>query len=254
MRLLVSGEGPSDIGACNNAQGVCMDSTFSPGPMTIWLQRLWAIRLGYDLLAVPEAIVYVSEKALAQAAKQSGGRLQPQRGEKKQAETGLFFNNAKQLGLVAKKMGLGLGTPLMAVLFRDADGTQSAPGQLWQTKWDSMMSGFKAAEFKFCVPMLPKRKSEAWLLCATQQGKHSHARLEDISGNDQSPNSAKAQLETALGSHHSAAQLAHWCQTNPEEWSNLMTMPSFKEFFDRFDLVAKAILNPEAAKTLHENH
>lgn len=247
MRLLISGEGPSDIGACNNAQGVCTDGAFSPGPMAIWLTRLWEALLNYDLLAVPEAVIYVGEHVLAQDAKQSRGRMQPLRGKNKQAETGLFFSNAKQLGLRAKKLLLDSDAPLMAVLFRDTDGTRSAPGQLWQTKWDSIVNGFEAAEFHFGVPMLPKPKSEAWLLCASKQGNQSHAALESISGNDKSPNSAKAQLDEGLGRHHSAAELAVWCKTNPVDWTQLNTMPSFKTFVDRFHVVANAIIAPNSA-------
>lgn len=247
MRVLLSGEGPSDIGACNNAQGFCMDGAYAPGPMAIWLNRLLAALLGYDLLATPGAVMFVSENALARESKQSAGRMQALRGKNKQVETALYYSNAKQLGLMAKKLLLLGDTPLMAVLFRDADGTRSAPGQLWQAKWDSMLNGFKAAEFDFGVPMLPKPKSEAWLLCATQQGNHSHEALEDISGNDKSANSAKAQLDQVFGEHQSAAQLADWCQTNPVDWSKLMTMPSFKAFSDRFDVVTNAILRPAAA-------
>ena len=240
MKLLISGEGPSDIGTCNNAQGVCMDDTFSPGPMAIWLKRLWETLLGYDLLTVPEAVWFISEKALAQEAKQSGGRMQPLRGKNKQVETGLFYTNAKHLGLMAKKLAHLDDTPMMAVLFRDADGTRSAPRQEWRAKWDSMLDGFKAADFEFGVPMVPKPKSEAWLLCATRQGKHSHEALESISGNDNSPNSAKEQLDQALGDHMSSQQLTDWCETNPGDFSQLMSMPSFKAFFDRFHFVAMA--------------
>lgn len=244
MKLLISGEGPSDIGACKNAQGVCMDDAFSPGPMAIWLERLWEALLGYELLNMLEAVVYVSETNLDQSAKHAPGRMQAIRGKNKQAETTLHFSNAKHLGLMAKKMILDGDVPVMAVLFRDTDGTRTAPGQLWQSKWDSMLAGFKAAEFDFGVPMVPKPKSEAWLLCATQQGNHSHAALEGISGNDKSPNSAKVQLDQFFGEHQSAAQLADWCQTNPVDWSKLMTMPSFKAFSERFHVVANAILRP----------
>lgn len=246
MKLLISGEGSSDLGACNNAQGVCMDDMFSPGPMAIWLNRLWEALLTYDLLGVDGAVVYVSESTLAQDAKQSDRRLQPLRGKNKQAETGWFFSNAQQLGLRAKGLREHDEMPVMAVLFRDADGTRSAPGQLWKTKWDSMVLGFKAAEFDFGVPMLPKPKSEAWLLCAAQQGNHSHAALENISGSDESPNSPKAQLDAAFGSHQSASQLADWCQTVPADWAQLRTMPSFNAFYDRFQEVANAILRPRA--------
>jgi len=156
MKLLISGEGPSDIGTCNNAQGVCMDGAFFPGPMAVWLTRLWEALAGYDLLTTPGAIVFVSETALAQDAKQSPGRMQALRGKDKQAETGLYFSNTKQLGLRAKALSRDDDVPVMAILFRDTDGTRSAPGQLWRTKWDSMLAGFKAAGFDFGVPMLPK--------------------------------------------------------------------------------------------------
>ena len=247
MKLLISGEGSSDIGTCNNAQGICMDGTFAPGPMTIWLMRLWEAQASYDLLAIPEAVVFVSEKILVQDAKQSPKRMQALRGKEKLAETGQYFSNATQLGLRAKALSQADDEPVIAVLFRDTDGTRSAPGQLWQAKWDSMLNGFKAAEFDCGVPMLPKPKSEAWLLCATQHGNHSHEALEDISGNDKSPNSAKTQLDHFFGGQQSATQLADWCQTNPVDWSKLMTMPSFKAFFDRFQVVASAIIKPVAA-------
>lgn len=249
MRLLVSGEGPSDMGACNNAQGKCSDGDFSPGPMTIWLQRLWTALLNYDLLSIPEAVIFVSETALDQASKQGGGRMQRLRGKSKAAETGLHYGNAKQLGLMAKALETPDGPPLMAVLFRDTDGTRSAPGQLWQTKWQSMLDGFSAAEFDFGVPMVPKPKSEAWLLCASRQGHHSHAALEDISGNDNAPNSAKRQLDQALDGYQSAADLAQWCEDHPPDWHRLNTMPSFKAFFDRFHTVAQSILSPAVAQS-----
>ena len=248
MKLLVSGEGPSDIGACNNAQGQCSAADFNPGPMTVWLARLWEALLDYNLLDVPEAVVYVSESALAAKAKNSGKRLQNLRGKKQVAETGLYFTNAQQLGLMAKQLAADQAEPVMAVLFRDADGTRSASGQMWQAKWESMLNGFAAVVFDCGVPMLPKPKSEAWLLCAGQTSKHSHATLEDVSGNDDSPNSAKSQLDQFFGGHQSAAQLSEWSTSQPESWEQLQTMPSFQAFFDRFHMVADLILRPAAAQ------
>jgi hypothetical protein len=191
MKLLISGEGPSDLGACNNAQGQCSDVDFNRGPMAVWLARLWESLLDYNLLDTPGAVVYVPETALAQKAKQSGSRMQRQRGKKQAAETGLYFSNAQQLALMAQQWAVDHDDAVMAVLFRDADGTRSAQGQQWQSKWDSMVSGFSSVAFEFGVPMLPKPKSEAWLLCAGQTARHSHAALEAISGNDDSPKSAK---------------------------------------------------------------
>lgn len=243
MKLLISGEGPSDLGACNNAQGECCDSDFNRGPMAVWLARLWESLLHYNLLDTPEAVLYVSENALAKKAKSSGKRMQSLRGKKQAAETGLYFVNAEHLGLMAKQLAANDAVPVMAVLFRDADGTRSAPGQMWQTKLDSMVNGFAAAAFDFGVPMLPKLKSEAWLLCAGQMARHSHAALENISGNDKSPNSAKDHWDHFMGTPQTAAQEAEWCATHPSDWQNLLTMPSFKAFYDRFQEVANAILH-----------
>ena len=249
MKLLISGEGKSDLGECNNAQGQCTDGDFSQGPMAVWLARLWEAWLNYDLLHTPEAVHYISESALAAKAKNSGRRLQRLRGKKQAVETGLFFTNAEHLGLMAKQLATDGGVPVMAVLFRDADGTRSAPGQMWQTKWSSMVNGFAAAAFDFGVPMLPKPKSEAWLLCAGQTAKHPYAALEDISGNDDSPNSAKKQWDVFMGKPQTAAQEADWCATNPTDWQNLLTMPSFKAFHDRFHEVARAILRQPPIST-----
>lgn len=244
MKLLISGEGPSDLGACNNAQGQCSGGDFTSGPMVVWLARLWEAKLDYNVLDTPEAVVYVTETVLAQKAKESSKRMQRQRGKKLAAETGLFFSNAQQLGLMARQLAGDCADTVMAVLFRDTDGTRSASGQLWQSKWDSMINGFSSVSFEFGVPMLPKPKSEAWLLCAGQRARHSHAALEAISGNDDSPNSAKKQWNAFMGSQQTASQEADWCANNPADWHNLLTMPSFKAFYDRFHEVANAILRP----------
>ena len=120
---------------------------------------------------------------------------------------------------MAQQLAADQADTVMAVLFRDADGTRrSAPGQLWQSKWDSMVNGFASVAFEFGVPMLPKPKSEAWLMCAGKTARHSHADLETISGNDDSPHSAKKQWDAFMGSPQTAAQQADWCAENPADW------------------------------------
>lgn len=247
MKLLISGEGKRDLGECNNSQHQCSDGDFNPGPMAVWLARIWEALVHYNLLDTPEAVLYVSVTALAEKAKHSGKRMQSLRGTKQVVETGEFFNNAKHLGLIAKQLASDHAVPVMAVLFHDTDNKRSAPGQLWQTKWDSMVNGFIATDFDFGVPMVPKPKSEAWLLCAGRTARHSHAVLENISGNDKSPNSAKDQWDVFMGSPQTAASEAEWCATHPSDWQNLLTMPSFKAFYDRFHEVANAMLHPRTA-------
>ena len=79
--------------------------------------------------------------------------------------------------------------------------------------------------------MLPKPKSEAWLLClaGVNPGGTSET-LEELSGNDHSPKSAKSLLDTTLGHHHSADELCDWLIEHPVEVDRINAMPSFHAF------------------------
>ena len=115
MKLLLSGEGPRDLGACNNAQGQCTGEDFNRGPMAVWLARLWEALLNYNLLDFPDVVVYVSENALAAKAKSSGRRMHSLRGKKQAAETGLYFTNDQQQSLhsghTLARLSEGVGLP-----------------------------------------------------------------------------------------------------------------------------------------------
>lgn len=231
MRLLLSGEGPTDLGVCGNAQGRCDGNDFKHGAMTKLIIQLLEPLLGYSLADFPDSFAYVSETALCAETKATPRRLQPVRGKKKGAEMGYFYANAMTLGRMAINMANEVGEAVVAVFFRDTDGTRSSHAGLWADKWQSVCEGFKAAEFEHGVPMLPKPKSEAWLLCvAGANPGGSCAHLEDLSGNDASPHSAKSQLDAALGHHHSGDELADWLVNQPVDAVRLETMPSFQAF------------------------
>ena len=59
--------------------------------------------------------------------------------------------------------------------------------------------------------MIPKPKSEAWVLCALSKLYKECDELEDRSGNDNSPNSLKRELEELLGSYPPVKPYARWC-------------------------------------------
>ena len=76
-----------------------------------------------------------------------------------------------------------------------------------------MIAGFKAEGCDLGVAMMPKPKSEAWLLCATKENPYQHCQaLENESGNDKSENPLKKQLSVSLqgnsGTQH-VNQLLH---------------------------------------------
>lgn len=244
MKLLLSGEGPTDLGLCGSQQSECAGPDVQHGPMTRLLVALlehlnpW----GYSLEDFPDSFLYASKAKLVEIAKSNqnprGMRL---RGKKAGAETRYFFDNAKALGVRAKQLANELSDCVIAIFFRDVDGTHKHPGQ-WEVKVKSVHDGFVAAEFQLGVPMLPKPKSEAWLLCiATGQSGNSCATLEALPGNDDSPNSAKKQLDAALGEHLNAADLAAWVDAQQAiDFTRLRTMPSFASFEDSLKAAIQA--------------
>ena len=103
------------------------------------------------------------------------------------------------MGVYARNVETEKRDGVLAVLFRDSDGTQTCPRTDWQDKRDSIARGFEAARFEAGVLMIPRPKSEAWLLCALKYNYQHCNALEEQSGNDNSPNSLKSQLKEQLG-------------------------------------------------------
>lgn len=198
MKLLLSGEGPTDLGVNRPVAG---GVEFVPGPMAHVVDRLLGVRLGYSLLEVHAAgggcVSYVGESELASLGK-TGSPLLP--GLKFGKGTALYTRNAQVLGLTAIE-ARSAATPVIAVLFRDGDGTRSVPRADWERKVASIERGFELVSFDAGVPMVPRPKSEAWLLCALKPQAYTHCdSLEDAPGNDASPNSLKKAPGSACGS------------------------------------------------------
>jgi hypothetical protein len=233
MIIIFSGEGPTDIGTSKSAVSPCQPPDFIPGPMAALVDI--AIERVFDyspLDTTPASIWFISETELNKRAKQQSKRSLTLRGSKgPEVETGFFHINAKILAQFALEKEAEHKDVSMAVLFRDHDGTRSTHASLWETKVQSMHDGFHRAQYPRGVAMLPKPKSEAWLLClATNPLPQNCAALEEISGNDDSPNSAKAQLDQAHGRHYSTPELIAWIKQCDPDFDHLSNMPSFARF------------------------
>lgn len=243
MYLLLSGEGPSDIGVCYPAAEYCDADTFRPGPMA-WLVDQWVERCqGYELSYLESGLVrFAAKQHLVRHKHTPAGKTMRLRGKKKPGETAYYFYNARALARCAVALANDVNDRVIAVLFRDADGTSSAERGEWQAKYDSMMAGFAAENFDDGVAMIPKPKSEAWLLCALKpQSPYQHcARLEDESGNDRSPNSLKNQLSQALNGKTSTDELAELAKLGGIEWERI-DLPSLDAFKNRLaEVVSQA--------------
>ncbi|SDT39361.1 hypothetical protein SAMN05216598_5446 [Pseudomonas asplenii] len=243
MLLLVSGEGPSDIGRQSPGEE---GFEFIPGPMCLILDLLIDRLMGYSLIDY-HAVQFVHKSALITVEPKHQGRQFSAPGKRKPKETGYYHENARRLALKAVALAHERNDVVVPVLFRDADGTQSSGRGEWREKWQSMIKGFAAGGLPLGVPMLPRPKSEAWLLCAFRQPIYQHcAVLEQASGNDDSPDSLKRQLERVRNGYSSAADLNDAIR-NGEVDPHRIDMDSFNDFRDRLSEVIQQIIAPAEA-------
>lgn len=233
MHLIFSGEGSTDIGACYPSSEVCTGSAFRAGPMARIIDKLVECFQGYEHSHIDtEQVTYVSESYLADHRPDTSPKQLRLPGKKKAKETSYFYRNARALAIAAMELANAEGTKVIAVLFRDSDGTASAGRGEWQNKYDSMVAGFAAEEFTLGVPMLPQPKSEAWLLCAVRPNAYQHCHLlEQESGNDAGANPLKAQLSEALNGHDDVGSLNQMIIEGGIDPLRI-DMPSFNRFKD----------------------
>ncbi len=232
MLILVSGEGVTDMGRCLVADSCCGDE-FEAGPMAWLVDQVVEAALEYALL--PLGLMYFVSKARLSAVSKAR-RTVTLVGKKRPLETGYFYFNARAMAHLAKELATDMDDEVVAVLFRDADRTQSTAEVEWHNKRESMLNGFAYEGFDKGVPMVPNPKSEAWLLCALKkQQPYQHCDgIELASGNDRAPNSLKAQLAAALGEEPSAAALADLVRTGAVDASRI-DMTSFNAFKTRLE-------------------
>ncbi|SFP78287.1 hypothetical protein [Enterovibrio norvegicus] len=233
MYFLLSGEGKGDIGRCGNGALSCDRDNFDEGPMALIVDQLVDIFQGYEMSHLDvRRVSYVSEAELAEKKIPAARKAMSLRGKKKPQETKYYFENARSLSELAKNKSEEVGDTVIAVLFRDSDGTASSGRGDWQNKRDSMLEGFRAQNFEFGVAMIPKPKSEAWLLCALKPPHYQNCdNLEERSGNDDSPNSLKGELRNVLNNEAGTFEIKQLINDRSID-VNRIVMPSFEAFKD----------------------
>ncbi|WP_153305887.1 hypothetical protein [Desulfogranum mediterraneum] len=91
----------------------------------------------------------------------------------------------------------------------------------------------EAEEFHRGVSMVPKPKSEAWILCALRDGYQQCEKLEQaLLGSDRSSNSLKKQLKEFLGEPANRTHLLEKMENGQLEMARV-TMPSMEAFKER---------------------
>lgn len=238
MFFLFSGEGPTDLGVCAGSAMQCDGANYEYGPMAVIASQIVEERQHYSLLETGH-YGFVAKGTLVdratelKAAKKALGLP----GKKRGRETRYFLNNARVLARIAKERKTELNDEVVAILFRDSDDTASAGRGLWSDKRQSMLDGFTKEEFSKGVPMIPKPKSEAWVICAVKANPYQACeKLEERSGNDNSPNSLKGELRDILGEKPTRQSLNSMVHDRTIDFRRI-DMPSLKAFQKRLEEV-----------------
>ncbi|MDI9400439.1 MAG: hypothetical protein ACOX2U_02420 [Limisphaerales bacterium] len=229
MRFILAGEGSSDLGSKDDQGG------FRKGAMTHIIDAI-ALK-HHDCSPEYEYLADVEVQRL----KKKNPRLLGNRGREAKPHTEIYLS-ALSLGEEANRKAKNKGEDWGVVFFKDTDGTRSASPNLWESKVRAMQSGFDSSRNPYGIPMVPKPKSEAWLLGYYQKGlpeqrAYNHCeRFEEMSGNDASPNSLKKLLQKALKTKGNVYELITEGKLRSVDWEEI-DMPSFNLFRKRLENV-----------------
>ena len=244
MRFLVCGEGNSDLGT----------SEEHPGPL------MGAVRwcVGQVLEAAPalsDSYRFSRKSDVQRALPPKGGKRMALRHTDEDKDVAVFRRQAHALATLANQ-----GADDGVIFFHDCDFTREkvSPTQRkarHQAIVCAMERGFREANYKNGVPMVPRPRSESWFLCLCRRaevpGKNY---FEDLPGNDKAPTSGKKLLAQALGCKES--EIYDCLGRRSLAWEQLQA-PSFLFFAKRLRHVTERLAHlpcsvPEAETLMSE--
>lgn len=130
------------------------------------------------------------------------------------------------------------------VFFHDLDAnTKASVDEIYDDSMKAMNEGFDSASFPYGVRMIPKTRSESWLLCLLDSDGGKNAKyFEDLPMSDKSPNSGKKVLAEQLKVTESESYGFIEEKRGNFDWTNLQA-PSFLRFRDQLKNVSAKLLN-----------
>ena len=232
MYFLLSGEGPTDMGLCTNSMAICEGDQYEPGPMAIIVSQIVMQRMGFSFIENR----YCGFISRAEIVRKSDELKPPKKsprlpGSRTSKETLYFYSNARALAKLAIEKRAEIGDDdVIAVLFRDSDDKVSEKRTVWEIKRKSIEKGFQYEGFEQGVPMVPRPKSEAWIICAVKNNRYQNCgALENPSGKDGQPKVLKDELAGILGYRPTRQQLCDMVNDGTID-VNQIDMPSFGAF------------------------
>ena len=230
MIVVLSGEGPTDLGISATGSEISLGPDFLIGPMTKFVHQL----LSPDFVWLIEFDCFRLVNKISLAARARGLRPTRLPGKKHTGVSAPFFKLARALAVIAEELRVREAQDhAIAILFKDADDNSGTASGKYREKWDAATDGFAVSDFVTGVPMIPRPISEAWLVCAFKIDPYQHCeQLEDESRSERSPSGLKQQLKEVLGEPASKdALLARFDSGSID--AHRIVMPSFNDFKKR---------------------
>ena len=130
------------------------------------------------------------------------------------------------------------------IYFHDLDAnTKASVDEIYNDSMNAMNEGFDSVSFPHGVPMIPKTRSESWLLCLLDSDGGVNKRyFEDLPMSDKSPNSGKKVLAAVLDVSEDESYSRIEEKRDTFDWTGLQA-PSFLVFRDRLKIVSAKLLN-----------
>ena len=130
-----------------------------------------------------------------------------------------------------------------AIYFEDMDfGASVDKNDFYRQLIRAVHDGFEAVEFKCGIPMIPKPRSEAWILCIVDENASQKSYYENLPGKDKDPDSGKKILADKLGCAVKDNYNALRPILEAYDWQNLKA-PSFVFFKNRLSAVSAVLLH-----------
>lgn len=242
MYFLFSGEGATDLGTglCEN---LSEGDDYKHGPLALLVDQIIQEKYNYSIID-SQGCGYVSKARITKHSKtsRSNRKFHAPRGDITDFQgTGEFYHNARALAAIAKKIASEKKDEVVAILFRDSDGTNSSKSTQWQKKFDSMCDGFKSERFSRGVPMIPKPVSEAWILCAIYRMENENRNCDELENRTYgsgSQHALKTELESKLNAQAEPSLLNEKVKTGGIHF-RFIDVNSFTEFKDHLKKVIR---------------
>lgn len=230
MLLILSGEGPSDIGSSINGESECGLEYFRPGPLAYHLFFEIEKHIQYSPLD-PGLVFWISRTKLSRIYAENRQSIHVAfPGAKSPKEMLSSVRMAYAFAIRAQEIEVEQNCLSVGVLFHDSDGTNSDSINRWEHMASAVSRGFCLAGYRRGVPMIPKPKQEAWFLCGLKSNPYAGCdAIEGLSGNDASPNNLKKILGDVLDKKVTTEDLVEIIQSNKIDWDRI-DMPSYLHF------------------------